>query len=364
VLLALGSSAPASAHDASAWGGLFRTRDGGDTWFQASSGKVMGGAVAIAVDPRDSAHLLLGTDSGLLGSRNGGRDWDRLAPDLLAGPVLALAFDTNGETILAATRSALAVSTDGTSWRSLVMPVGASPPRALVADAGARAFFLLGWQGVFHSDDAGTTWSPTLGGVPAPVTQLLVDEERAFALAGGELWQSRDARAWSRVPGNLPPGRVQTLAVERADPTHMWAGAANRVYQSVNSGETWTALGRPLFDADIDVHAIVASTGTVVVSTSAGLYESTDQGASWSLLADNLPGHIEAGPLVRDASQPGVLYAGFSVTPYAEIWQNAATGSPVLARLGGSEVVGAAAFMTLLGMAAVFALRALAAVRT
>ena len=32
---------------------------------------------------------------------------------------------------------------------------------------------------------------------------------------------------------------------------------------------------------------------------------------------------IEAGPLVRDPSDPERLYAGFSVTPYSELWRRA-----------------------------------------
>src|SRR5256885_11338409 len=72
----LGAAATsASAHDASSWGGVFRSRDGGATWFQANQGRLVAGALAIAVDPSDPNHLLLGTDAGLLTSRNGGLDW-------------------------------------------------------------------------------------------------------------------------------------------------------------------------------------------------------------------------------------------------------------------------------------------------
>src|SRR6267378_2969310 len=136
------------AHDASSWGGLFRSRDGGTTWFQASVGKVMGSALAVAVDLNDPTRLLLGTDSGLLESRNGGLDWDLAAADVLVGAVLAVAFDGAGQTILAASGSTLAIADDGVRWRSSPLPVGAAPARSLVAGAAPGVFYLVGWQGL------------------------------------------------------------------------------------------------------------------------------------------------------------------------------------------------------------------------
>src|SRR5256885_1553607 len=73
-------SSAVAAHDASAWGGLFRSRDHGATWFLASPGTYPTAAIALAVSPTDHNHLLLATDTGLLRSRNGGRDRGRRAP--------------------------------------------------------------------------------------------------------------------------------------------------------------------------------------------------------------------------------------------------------------------------------------------
>jgi len=63
----------ASSHDASSYGGVFRSRDLGAAWLNADVGLFLNAALVIAVDPRDSSHLLVGTDLGILSSRNGGR---------------------------------------------------------------------------------------------------------------------------------------------------------------------------------------------------------------------------------------------------------------------------------------------------
>src|SRR5262249_60517333 len=90
-------------HARSAWGGLFRRGDGRARWSPANPGRVVSGALALAIHPRDPDHLLLGTDSGLLRSRNGGLDWTVDAPGVLVGPVFAVAFDAEGRRALAPT---------------------------------------------------------------------------------------------------------------------------------------------------------------------------------------------------------------------------------------------------------------------
>jgi photosystem II stability/assembly factor-like uncharacterized protein len=369
VLLAIAVSiwpAAVSAHDASAWGGLFRTRDGGASWFQASSGKVMGGALALAIDPRDPDRLFLGTDSGLLGSRNGGRDWDLVASDLLLGPVLAVGLDNDGRTLMAATASTLAASDDGINWRSRLMPLGAAPPRALMPDRHAGAFYLLGWNGLFSTDDAGASWSSVDTGLSAAATQLLLDPDGTLlALAGGQLWRSANhGQSWVAQASGLPLGRVETMAHDRSNPGALWAGASNQLFHSTDAGQSWAAVGRPLPEADTRLRGIApdldGDPNRLLVSTDRGLYATRDRATTWDLLADNLPGHIEAGPLAVDSRQPATLYAGFSVTPYDEVWQNAASGNSTLARLGSGELAGAGAFVLLLILCAVLALRTLA----
>src|SRR5690242_19505524 len=69
------------AHDPSAYGGLFRSRNLGQSWVNADTGLFVNAALSVAVDPRDPAHLLFGTDVGLVESRNGGRAWKPAATE-------------------------------------------------------------------------------------------------------------------------------------------------------------------------------------------------------------------------------------------------------------------------------------------
>jgi len=125
------------AHDPSAWGGLFRTRDAGATWSAANAGSFVSGAIALAVSPVDPNHLLLATDSGVSRSRNGGRDWELEAPDVLVGPAFAAAHDADGQRALVSVALAI-FGNDGDGWRAIRVPADAAPARSLCAHGLAR----------------------------------------------------------------------------------------------------------------------------------------------------------------------------------------------------------------------------------
>jgi photosystem II stability/assembly factor-like uncharacterized protein len=364
LLLAVWPS-PGWTHDASAWGGLFRSRDHGRSWFQANQGRPIGGALSIAVQPADSNYLLLGTDAGLLASRNGGLDWEQQAPTTLTGAVLAVAIDPAGGRALAATERAIFRSNDLQDWQSSPTPVGASPARSIVPGPRSGQAYLLGWQHLYRTADWGASWIAVSADLPeSPVTALAVARDGVFAVVAGEAWASfDDGVSWERRDLGLPVGTVQALGY--VDST-VWAAGADRVFRSTDRGLTWTPVGQPLDEQGTEIRGLAAdSAGSdIVLSTHRGLYATRDGGASWSLLADNLPAHLEAGPLLADQTQSGVLYAGFALLPYTEQWARAAGGRSAAGQLSLSEVAGAAAFLALLGLAAGGALQWLARRRT
>src|SRR3981081_558288 len=70
----------ASPHDASSYGGVFRSRDLGAAWLNADVGLFLNAAIVIAVDPRARPYRLAGTHLGILSSHNAGRSWVPEAP--------------------------------------------------------------------------------------------------------------------------------------------------------------------------------------------------------------------------------------------------------------------------------------------
>src|ERR1700726_864009 len=193
----------ASSHDASTYGGIFRSRDFGAAWFNADVGLFLNAALVIAVDPRDSSHLLVGTDLGILSSRNGGRNWGGGARDVIFGEVFAVAFSPDGELAMCAAASGV-FRRDQNGWLRAEAPESALPARVLVAGPANDRLYLLGRSRLFASDDRGRSYAvvpgfprtsemTALAAIPgsANVLAAVIDGRAMISGDGGRSW--RDA---------------------------------------------------------------------------------------------------------------------------------------------------------------------------
>ena len=305
--------AGASAHDAGVQNGVFRSRDGGATWLQVNPESFARGALALAVHPRDPHHLLLATDSGLLSSRNGGRDWVPEASSLLGGPAFAVAFSADGQEALASGTHSL-YRREGQGWREARTPAGSAPARALVAGSEPGRIYLAGWAGLHRSDNGGRSWTRVGQAIGAdPVSALIASParpEELRALAAGRVWTSVDgARHWRA--DEHAPAQVDALAFDRTVSTRLWLVAAGRVHRLDDRATHWEPVGTALPDPQAKPRALHAMGDALLVATDRGVFRSVNAGTSWTLLSSELPDHSET-TLVRDPHDAATIYAGFS----------------------------------------------------
>ena len=327
------------AHDADAYGGLYRSRDTGATWLPADAGLFINASNAIAINPINSNQLLYGTDTRLLRSQNGGRDWHDQAPELIAGPIFCVTFDPDGKVAYAASASGLFRSDANGQWHALDVPLTALPIAQIVVANGKA--YLAGNDGVYVGNADGQGWSGPASGLPEePISALLVAEgvpggngprpvaslglPRIHVVVAGRIWRSEDGgSSWKQAAGNWTDQRVDILSADLLDKQKLWAGGASRVFSSDDGGKSWQTHGKPLPDPNISIRGIAATQAgnTIVLTTHRGLMRSADGGATWAKVESALPLHLEPSPLTQDRSDPNIVYAGFSLRPYNEAWR-------------------------------------------
>ena len=195
----------ARAHDASSYGGVFRSRNLGGTWLRADVGLFLNAALVIAVDPQNGSHLLAGTDLGLLASRNGGLTWTPEAPDLIFGAVFAVTFLGDGERAICVARSGVFRFEAG-QWKLVFAPEAAVPAKTLATGASAERIYLLGRDRLFTSSDSGRTFVEVAGRwETSAMTALAIVRSGAeiiVAVIDGQIMTSEDGGQHWR-PGGL-----------------------------------------------------------------------------------------------------------------------------------------------------------------
>jgi photosystem II stability/assembly factor-like uncharacterized protein len=343
-------------HDASMSGGLFRTRDAGATWLPLNPGSFVSGALALAVSPVDTHHLLLATDTGVARSRNGGRDWVAEAPNILVGPAFAVTFDADGERALVSGSSSI-FQNDGGRWGRLRSPVGSTPAHVLAAGSLRGRVYLAGPRGLYRSDDWGQSWVDVGGPFRAKSARVVVVSrarpDEVYAVVDGRCWASTDAgRDWQLRVDGLPQGGIEALALDPSDVNLLWSVVADQVFRSDDQGRLWRRVGEPLPERPIVTRALAVMDRVIVTATDRGVYRSIDGGERWTLVSDNLPAHLEAGMLVRDPIDRPIIYAGFALTSHDELARRAVEDGGILGRMTLSRVVRWLPFIALVLLAA------------
>lgn len=242
------------------------------SWTEIGPGNVGGRLSAIWIDPSNAQHLLVGAGSGgLWQSNDGGTTWTAVSEFPGALTIGSIAQLPNG-TLLVGTGDA----------------------------------FSAGGDGMLSSTDGGSTWTPIASTAPQGISDFwtyinsIAVSSGGIVLAGtdGGITRSTDGgQSWTPVSPSGTGGISGTMdiAFDPNDPNDVVADdEAGGVEHSNDAGQTWTAgSGLPntgnrvsiAFDPSVrhSVYALVNNNGDS--SPSGEVYQSSDGGATWSLLA-------------------------------------------------------------------------------
>jgi photosystem II stability/assembly factor-like uncharacterized protein len=225
----------------------------------------------------------------------------------------ALSVVRNGETPIVYAGSDFAVHRGfGGAWDTADQRQGIFD---IQADPGNPATLYLGTErsGVWKTENAGQNWTPAATNiVPAQIYGLsqAADGGGLYAATSSGLYASGDGEVW--IPLNAS-GQGIVLSVA-ADPTRaplLYAGAADGVVLfSEDGGFTFSNRSNGLPRENIVALTTAPWEKTYAVTTSGGLYATSDQGHNWFAAAAGIAAPVLA--ITADPVRPWILYAATS----------------------------------------------------
>ncbi|MBX3726481.1 MAG: hypothetical protein KF823_11275 [Xanthomonadales bacterium] len=336
---------------ASSQSGLWRSTDGGETWSAFATSGLAGRAIeALAFDPHVPGRLfaqtfdLVGGSRALMRSTDGGASWGEPAVAGLSNPQYCrrtcTAFTTvPGDILLAGNGDEVFRSNDGgASFLStgVVSLANSRPIRRIVPHPSlASTWYVLMESGLARTGDGGASYTavgqgirPTAGPWNNGVADLhVVATAPATLYAAADytgFFASSDAGvSWSRRINGLRQAQVRAVAVHPTQPLWLYAGygdafstPSDGLFQSLDRGASWFSASGSLEASGLRAIAIDPNTAASPFSTviyaagygspvfalgggirdgNAGIYKSTNGGATWSTIDAGIPTLPAAG---------------------------------------------------------------------
>ncbi|MEM7020427.1 MAG: hypothetical protein AAF512_24190, partial [Pseudomonadota bacterium] len=266
--------------------GIFRSFDGGLTWFAVNNGLTTDGGTttlnvfALVIDPTTTTTLYAGTTTGgVFKTTNNGNNWVAMNAGLTDMNVPALLIDPmETQTVYAGTQSSgIFKSTDGgANWTAASngLPVSENVEIiSLTIDAvdmnNVKTLYASTEKhGVFESKDGGNNWvQVNLGLAPPFMCNIAVDPQNDLVFTGSVI-QGLAKGTPNQQPTDNGSGEqsLTTIAEDMTDP----------------AGDTISTIFSSRFQDGDDVFAGVAIVENAMSAGSGGTWEySTDSGSNW-----------------------------------------------------------------------------------
>jgi photosystem II stability/assembly factor-like uncharacterized protein len=293
--------------------------------FRAMAGRVLLVAI-LAMIP--GVQSLLGQVDAVVGDESGRSSWRMLGPS--GGNARALAYDpSNPDHILLGTGGgALFESFDrGAHWQ-LFVTLGPGHELNLENIAfdpsNPQNIYVGGWSitgqggGFFITRDGGESWSEPVGLRGKSIQALAIADANPKILVAGALdglYRSRDAgNSWERITPTGHPDlkNFESIAIDPHDPQIIYAGTWHLPWKTTDGGKHWTSIKKGVID-DSDVFSIILShddSQVVFASACSGIYRSSNGGSLFAKVRGIPSSARRTRVMYQDPLKANVVYAG------------------------------------------------------
>ncbi|MFM8552182.1 MAG: WD40/YVTN/BNR-like repeat-containing protein [Nitrospiraceae bacterium] len=269
---------------------IYKTRDGGETWENLSKGMSHSRVISMAIDPAYPATVFAGTKGdAVFKSYDGGQRWVSLRAGL-----------------------------EDVTITSVVNQFVFDP-------AESRHIFAATTMGVFETQNAGEQWQKRMEGMKEVlmVVTLALDPTRSAILyagtSGGVYKTVNGGQRWDKANNGLVPPEVlkssralgvTVMQVDPFAPDTVYAATLNGMYQSRDQGQSWSRIAQSLPDQMISAMLLDrVQPGTIYVASREGVHRSKDRGATWQALNQGLA-TLNVRSLAQSQIDPAVWYVG------------------------------------------------------
>jgi photosystem II stability/assembly factor-like uncharacterized protein len=338
-------TSPSTIYLAAAGGGVWKTVDGGTTWFAKSDNEKSLVIGALAMAPSDHNRLYAGTGEGSI---------FYLAQNL---PFSVPNEDYYGVGVL---RS----SDGGDTWAHVGSAnlTGAAFYRIAVHPTNPDVLFGATTYGLMHSQDGGAIWTAITSGLPALSTSVISCTDVAYdpsnanrawcAFWGDGIYRTDDANAatptWTKLTTGLPATGISRIALALAPSNHdaIFALIADSpvntappkgVYGSIDGGDMWstvttslTIVGSYTLNIAVDV-----STPDVIYVCGRELYRCVQSGGTWTVTNVGARIHVDNHAFASHPTNNLQIYAGTDGGIYksadgGSTWDDSINKGPVI----------------------------------
>lgn len=303
--------------------GVFVSVDSGDTW-QAGNAKgdldLASSAVSrLYIEGSKPQNIVAASiNAGLLASDDHGANWARLLPDFTAHDAFINPYD--GQEIFAAgargRTAAIYKSPDrGRTWIQVYNePTGQFSVTVLAFDRTNSQVMYAGLSSgtVLKSADGGDTWN-ALVSFEGRVADLAATRSMVYSLTltSGIKRSTDSGRSWSNLSFSQSANTFNDLYADPGSESILYVAASSGLYQTQDTGTTWTKLPVPASPEIANVTAVAvnpAKKSQIFAAIRSTIYRSEDAGATWRTV--QLPTNRTITDIVIDPFEPNRIYAG------------------------------------------------------
>ena len=266
--------------------GVLRSTDGGNTWkatgmnySYVTSGTNYMTIAQLIYDPSDTSTLFCATSFGLYYTKNSGTTWTQLIND----DIKDVEFEPYHSSTVYVGSNTGAFYRSVDSGRTFTRITAGLPTAGMArlaigtTDADSNRVYILavdsansGFYGVYLSTDRGQTFKPrSVRSAGAP-----------NLLGWSNTGSDSSGQAWYNLVIKVSPHNPDSIIVAG---TYLW--------QSGDSGATWTFNNNVYYGVYCDIHSITyfpGSSSAFLMSSDGGVFESPDGGNTWDDLSSNL----------------------------------------------------------------------------